>query len=54
MVRLAEDLATVKVRALIRAEVWSVLHEAGLVSGPSPPEPKPRKPSLHIVARKED
>jgi hypothetical protein len=49
MTRLAEDIATVKVRALVRAEVWSVLREAGLVAGPPPSPPKPRKPRLPVI-----
>jgi hypothetical protein len=56
---LAEDIATMKLRGLIRAEVWSLLCTAGLVSGPiPPPEPKPRGPKkpnhLHVVRNGED
>jgi hypothetical protein len=52
MAMLAEDIATARVRALIRTELWSLLRELGLVPGsqpPPPPEPKPRKPNLHVV-----
>ena len=48
---LARDLATAKVREAIRAEVWSLLREIGLVAAaePTPAPRKPRKPTLRLV-----
>ena len=40
---LARDLATVRGREVIRAEIWTLLKQLGLVSEPNPPPP-PRKP----------
>jgi hypothetical protein len=47
----ARDLATAKVREAIRAEVWSLLREIGLVAAaePQPMPKKPRKPTLRLV-----
>jgi hypothetical protein len=47
---LADDIATVKVRAFIRAEIWSALQAAGLVAPNQPPPslyPK-RQPRRHL------
>jgi hypothetical protein len=49
---LARDLATVRVRDFIRAEIWNMLMAAGLVK-PTQPLPLPpktrRKPALRVV-----
>ena len=34
---LAEDIATAKVRAIIRTEIWKALHELGFSPPPMPP-----------------
>ena len=41
---LAKDIATNNIRAIIRAEVWTVLQMAGVVS---PNQPPPLSPSKH-------
>jgi hypothetical protein len=50
---LARDLATAKVRAFIRAEIWSLLEAAGLIAPNQPPPLPPktrRKPAyLRVV-----
>jgi len=47
---LAQDIATVRVRAVIREEVWKMLTQAGLVGGGLPPSPtKPRRPQLRVI-----
>jgi hypothetical protein len=40
MESLAQDLATMRVRGILRQEIWAVLKECGLVSEPEPP-PRP-------------
>jgi hypothetical protein len=49
MVALAEDIATIKVRTMIRQEVWTFLREAGLVTDPKPPSPPRPRPQLRVV-----
>jgi hypothetical protein len=51
MVLLSQDIATMKVREIIRREIWDILTRAGLVSGspPLPDKPKREKPRLRIV-----
>ena len=49
---LAQDLATARVRAVIRDEIWKILTQAGLVGGDLPPPPtKPRRagPQLRVI-----
>jgi hypothetical protein len=49
---LAQDVATMKVRAYVRAEIWAVLQELGLAPKQALPPPLPtkkRKPALRIV-----
>ena len=47
---LAQDIATVKVRAVIRDEIWKILTQAGLVGGNlPPPPPKPRRAQLRVI-----
>jgi hypothetical protein len=48
---LARDLATAKFREAVRAELWSLLRERGLVPAAEPPPlpKKPRKPNLRLV-----
>ncbi len=52
LVLLSQDIATMKVRDIIRREVWDLLVRAGVVSGsPPPPDtPKSEKPHLRIVS----
>ena len=47
----AQHLAAAKVREAIRAEVWSLLREIGLVAAAEPPPmpKKPGKPTLRLV-----
>jgi hypothetical protein len=47
----SQDIATVRVRAIIREEVMYCLAQLGLVSPRTPPPPKPRAkaPALRIV-----
>ena len=49
MVLLAQDLATVKGRDILRREIWLILRQAGLVTEPDPPPPpaprRRRKPT---------
>ena len=48
---LAQDIATVKVRDFIRAEIWSLLQAAGLVSPSQTPPlmpPRARQRSTHL------
>src|SRR5215468_4430633 len=48
---LARDLATIRVRDFIRAEIWSVLQATGLVRPNQPPLPQPRprrRPTTHL------
>src|SRR6476646_7533011 len=40
---LAKDIATIKCRDFIRAEVWSALQMAGLVASNQPPWPSPKR-----------
>jgi hypothetical protein len=47
LVALEQDLATVRVRDAIRAEVRAVLAEMG-ITPPPPPPAKPRRPSSHL------
>jgi hypothetical protein len=51
MVLLAQDIATVKVRDLIRREVWDILLKTNLVHGSPPPPDRPtrKRPALRIV-----
>jgi hypothetical protein len=53
MVALAQDIATAKVRDVIREEVLSLLSQIGLMPPKSPPPPRTRatreKPKLRIV-----
>jgi hypothetical protein len=50
---LAQDVATMRVRNLLRAEIWAVLQEVGLINSkwPVPPIPRiPRRaPKLRLV-----
>ena len=49
---LAQDLATARVRAVIRDEIWKILMQAGLVDGdPPPPAESSRRmrPQFRIV-----
>ena len=56
MTLLAEDLATERVRGVIREEVWAALRQLGLAPKSPPPEPRPPKPKpkFRVVARSED
>jgi len=41
---LAQDLAAMRVRGILRQEIWTVLREIGLVSEPEPPhDPGPKR-----------
>jgi hypothetical protein len=40
---LAQDIATMKVRGILRQEIWAVLKEVGLVTQPEPPPPRPKR-----------
>lgn len=40
---LAQDISTMKVRGILRREMWALLREVGLVSEPEPP-PAPTRP----------
>jgi hypothetical protein len=42
---LAEDIAKMRVREFIRAEIWSILQAEGLVAPNRPPPQSPRKKS---------
>jgi hypothetical protein len=50
---LAKDIATIQVRDFIRAEIWGMLQEAGLVASdrhPASPPPKRQRPAhLRVV-----
>jgi hypothetical protein len=47
---LAKDIATVRVRAVIRQEIWAALRELGLVDAAEPPPQSPsRRPALRLV-----
>src|SRR6516164_11078769 len=48
---LARDIASVRVRDVIRQEVRQVLLEAGIILPPPPPEPKRRRPPLRLVEK---
>ena len=47
----ARDLATAKVREVVRSEAWHLLRQMGLVVAAEPPPTpkKPRKPTLRLV-----
>jgi hypothetical protein len=47
---LAKDIATMRVRTIIRAEIWAALRELGLVDAAKPPPgPPSRRPALRLV-----
>src|SRR5262245_61440385 len=49
MVMLAQDIATTKVPDVIRAEIWEMLRQLGLVdAGPPPPREKKRSRPTHL------
>jgi hypothetical protein len=57
MVMLAQDIATAKVRDVIRAEIWEILRQVGLVeAGASPPREKKRsQPTpLRLIEKGDD
>ena len=46
---LAQDIAVMRVRGILRREVWAILKEAGLVSqSEPPPPPRPQGPAQHL------
>jgi hypothetical protein len=47
---LANDISTIRMRAVIRQEIWAALRELGLVQDAEPPPQSPRKrPALRVV-----
>jgi hypothetical protein len=52
---LADDIATARVRDVIRHEIWMALRELGLIDEPEPPPQSPRpRPMLRLVKRSDD
>jgi hypothetical protein len=52
---LAKDIATARVRTVIRQEIWAALRELGLVDAAEPPSQSPsRRPALRLVKRSDD
>ena len=49
----AQDIEVMRVRGILRREVWAILKEARLVSQPGPPPPpKPQRPARHLRLEK--
>jgi len=48
---LARDIASVRVRDMIRQEIRQILLDAGITLPPPPPEPKRRGPPLRLVEK---
>jgi len=48
MVKTAQQIATLTVRGVIRAEIWEILRQAGLATPPPPPRKKKRS-HLHLI-----
>src|ERR1700752_4239898 len=51
---LAQDIATMPVREVIRREVWDILVQLGIAPKNVPPPPKPKgpkgkQPELHVI-----
>src|SRR5262245_12592041 len=54
MVMLAQDIATTKVRDVIRAEIWEILRQVGLVAAGLPPPPEKKRPTHLRLIKKGD
>jgi hypothetical protein len=48
---LAQDIATMHVREVIRREVWDILVQIGIApkNVPPPAKPKGKQPKLHVI-----
>jgi hypothetical protein len=51
---LAQDIATAKVRDVIRSEIWDILVKLGLAGGPPPKPDKPTRDLSHLRLVRDD
>ena len=51
---LAQDIATAKVRAIIRSEIWDVLVKENVVSRSTPKPDKPTRSRAHLRVVRDD